>query len=359
MDSAENCVAGDDKMEGVEKGPKIGGAQRKRLADISNLQQSPKPVSQNVKQLPISHTTKEYIEKLQKENMTLMKLLGERTKIIELSGIEIQKLRINLQKVQHQNLQLAQANSQMLAELNSGRERLKALQHELGCKNGLLKVGKIDLEIKAKRLIQNTGNEIGTAERDKVGESSQADRGDLKPSHTSRRRQSKSQSLAPTTVNEVHAKETVENKSRHLRRQSARFKSEEPEPTADLFEIDKAAGPTTVKPVQAKENIGNKRCCLRRQSERFRSAEPERTEELFEIDEAKFPVSARGDDVVHSSGPTSSGISAKEKDEGNTAVRLEAQEIRRSSVGRPLRRAAEKVQSYKEIPVNVKLRRQD
>lgn len=35
-------------------------------------------------------------------------------KIIELSGIEIQKLRINLQKVQHQNLQLAQANSQML-----------------------------------------------------------------------------------------------------------------------------------------------------------------------------------------------------------------------------------------------------
>ncbi|KAB1219011.1 Shugoshin-1 [Morella rubra] len=350
-------------MEGVEKGPKIGGAQRKRLADISNLQQSPKPVSQNVKQLPISHTTKEYIEKLQKENMTLMKLLGERTKIIELSGIEIQKLRINLQKVQHQNLQLAQANSQMLA--------LKALQHELGCKNGLLKVGKIDLEIKAKRLIQNTGNEIGTAERDKVGESSQADRGDLKPSHTSRRRQSKSQSLAPTTVNEVHAKETVENKSRHLRRQSARFKSEEPEPTADLFEIDKAAGPTTVKPVQAKENIGNKRlsilvhdsvrlrCCLRRQSARFRSAEPERTEELFEIDEAKFPVSARGDDVVHSSGPTSSGISAKEKDEGNTAVRLEAQEIRRSSVGRPLRRAAEKVQSYKEIPVNVKLRRQD
>lgn len=72
-----------------------------------------------------------------------------------------------------------------------------------------------------------------------MGESSQADRGDSKPSHTSRRRQSKSQcnshprhfirkfesvpginfffyeldaALAPTTVNEVHAKETVENK---------------------------------------------------------------------------------------------------------------------------------------------------
>lgn len=37
------------------------------------------------------------------------------SKIIELSGIELQKLRINLQKVQQQNLLLAQANSQMLA----------------------------------------------------------------------------------------------------------------------------------------------------------------------------------------------------------------------------------------------------
>lgn len=37
------------------------------------------------------------------------------SKIIELSGIELQKLRINLQKMQQQNSQLAQANSQMLA----------------------------------------------------------------------------------------------------------------------------------------------------------------------------------------------------------------------------------------------------
>ena len=37
------------------------------------------------------------------------------SKIIEFSGIELQKLRINLQKMQQQNLQLAQANSQMLA----------------------------------------------------------------------------------------------------------------------------------------------------------------------------------------------------------------------------------------------------
>jgi predicted nuclease with TOPRIM domain len=74
--------------------------------------------------------------------MTLMKALAHRNKLVELSGIEIQKLRINLRSVQEKNLQLAQANSQMLAELNTNRDRLKDLQHELGCKNALLKVKK-------------------------------------------------------------------------------------------------------------------------------------------------------------------------------------------------------------------------
>ncbi|KAG6669767.1 hypothetical protein CIPAW_01G266600 [Carya illinoinensis] len=331
----ENCVAGDGNAKGMVKGPKIGSAPRKRLADITNLQQQQqlKAVNQDVKQLTISLTTKEYIEKLRKENMTLMKLLVERNKIIELSVIELQKLRINLLKVQQQNLQLAQANSQMLAELNSGKDRLKALQHELGCKNGLLKARKLDLE-------------VGTTKRDEAGELSQADRRDTKPCHTNRRRQSKRQSLAPTTVNQVHAKETVEIKSRNLRRRSTRLKTEEPEPTEDMFEIDDASGPTSLRPVHPKENIGNKRHCLRRQSARFKSEEPEQAEDLFEIEDAKFPVSPVVDDLVHDIGRTRSGL-------------FEAQQMRRSSVGRPLRRAAEKVQSYKETPINVKMRRQE
>ncbi|XP_062156453.1 SHUGOSHIN 2 isoform X2 [Alnus glutinosa] len=510
---SENSVAGDDMTKGVVKGSKIGSAARRKLADISNLQQRPKMVNQEAKQLPISLTTKEYVEKLQKENMTLMKLLAERNKIIELSGIELQKLRINLQKMQQQNLQLAQANSQMLAELNLGKDRLKALQHELGCKNGLLNARKLDLEVKAKRLrCQNTGNEVGTSKCNEAGESSQADKGDYKPCHTNRRRQSKNQSLVPTTAEPVPAKENVENKRLCLRRQSARFKSEESEPTEHLFEIDKASGPTivklvhtkehadkkrrsrrqsarfkseepepnedllcneagessqadkgdyepchtnrrqqsenqslgstTVEPVHAKENVENKRRCLRRQSARSKSEESEPTEDLFEIDkasgptiaklvhikeqgdkkrrhsrrqsarfkseepgpiedlfeidkalgpttlkpvhhakesignkrskseepeqsedffeihDAKFPVSPLIDDSVHETDPMAPALSIKKEDEGNTALSLEAQEIRRSSVGRPLRRAAEKIQSYKEISINVKMRRQ-
>lgn len=360
---SENCVAiaPDDKTKGMVKGSKIGSVPRKRLADISNLQQRPRPVDQEVKKLPVSLTTKEYIEKLQRENLTLMKILADRNKTIELSGMELQKLRLNLQKVQQQNLQLAQANSQMLAELNSGKDRLKALYHELGCKNGLLKARKLE-KVKEKMLIcQDKGNKVGLTECDEAaqaGESSQVDKGDCKPCNTNRRRQSKKQSLGPTTTKPVHAKENVEKK-RCLRRQSSRFNSEEPEPTEDLFEIDKASGPTSLKPVHAEENVGNKRRCLRRQSARFKSIEPEQTEDLFEIDSAKFPVSPVHDDLVHESGQMLSGLSVKEEDEGNTALRFEAQENRRSSVGRPLRRAAEKVQSYKEIPLNIKMRRNE
>lgn len=164
-----------------------------------------------------------------------------------------------------------------------------------------------------------------------------------------------------------------------------------------MFEIDDASGPTSLRPVHPKENIGNKRfvracfialCrlmfpmdfyklsrelkdpqiysnhfsirrCLRRQSARFKSEEPEQAEDLFEIEDAKFPVSPVVDDLVHDIGRTRSGLSAKKEDEGNTSHRFEAQQMRRSSVGRPLRRAAEKVQSYKETPINVKMRRQE
>lgn len=98
---------------------------------------------------------------------------------------------------------------------------------------------------------------------------------------------------------------------------------------------------------------------LRRQSARFKNEEPEVTEEakvtedVSEINDDNFPVSSLCDVVVHESGSTCSLV--KKEDEGNTAVRSEEQEFLRSSI-RPLRRAAEKVKSYKEIPINVKMR---
>ena len=48
---------------------KMDSAQRKKLADISNLQQRFKPTSQDFKRRSTTLTTKEYIEKLHKVYM--------------------------------------------------------------------------------------------------------------------------------------------------------------------------------------------------------------------------------------------------------------------------------------------------
>ncbi|TKW31099.1 hypothetical protein SEVIR_2G082900v4 [Setaria viridis] len=85
-----------------------------------------------------------------KENAKLIHLLTEKTKVIELSRVEMHKLRIALQVSRQQNMQLAQTNSQMLAELNMGKDRIKTLQHELSCTTALLKVKDSELERKNK-----------------------------------------------------------------------------------------------------------------------------------------------------------------------------------------------------------------
>lgn len=60
---------------------------------------------------------------------------------------------------------------------------------------------------------------------------------------------------------------------------------------------------------------------------------------------------------MHECGPTSSVSSLKDETEAAlSAPRSEAQALQTSSV-RPKRQAVEKVQSYKEIPINIKMRR--
>ncbi|KAM3692719.1 hypothetical protein ACB098_08G108500 [Castanea mollissima] len=280
----------------MAKRSSFGSIMRKKLSDITNLQAQGSP-SQDEKQPVISQPDKEFIDKLLKERMTLVKLIAERNKIIELSGAELQKMRVSLQKLQLQNWNLAQSNSQMLAELNLGKDKLKELRHELGCKNALLK---------AKNMVLEEG-EVAAAEQ-----SLHVTNGDDKTCKRSRRRTARSQSMGPSTTHQkVVDKEKVENKRRCLRRQSARFKSQEREPT----------------------------------------------ENLFEIEDAKFLVSQSHENSIQEE-PVPLNSSFKNEEEGDHCVpRNEAQASLRSSIGRPLRKAAEKVQSYKEVPLKCKLRR--
>ncbi|XP_058182021.1 SHUGOSHIN 2-like isoform X2 [Rhododendron vialii] len=385
---SESSLAGEKPKVAKTAKSSFGSAARKKLGDISNLPQRPQSLVQHEKEKFVPNFTKEYIEQLQKENAALVKLLADRNKIIELSGFELQKLRINLQKMQQQNMHLAQANNQMLVELNSGKDRLKALQHELGCRNGLLKARELELEETAKMTAcQEMDNQVhkkdifwaGTSKSEEDRESSEPDRDDNKQCNKNKKQQSKSLSLA--TVKQNQLKEKTGNKSVSLRRQSARFKSEEPEPTEDKFEVrastseeareslepdrddkkqkSKCLIPSTLRPVQLGEKTGNKRVSLRRQSARFKSEEPEDAEDKFEADDAKLPECSLYDDQIPEDGPASMRSSALKDDGGCRSGPNgdDAKELRRPSIGRPSRLAATKVQSYKEIPLKVKMRR--
>ncbi|GMP68592.1 hypothetical protein CsSME_00028155 [Camellia sinensis var. sinensis] len=135
LDSDDSFVGDNPEVEKKAKGS-FESAARKRLGDISNLPQRPKPSTKDEKEQFVSNTTKEYIEHLKK------------------------KLRINFQKMRQQNLQLAQSNSQMLTDLNSEKDRLKVLQHELGSKNALLNAKKLELKEKAEITCQYTDKQV-------------------------------------------------------------------------------------------------------------------------------------------------------------------------------------------------------
>ncbi|KAL3838273.1 hypothetical protein ACJIZ3_022864 [Penstemon smallii] len=299
-------------------------AVRRKLADISNLPQKQRLLIQEEKSQSIPTNTKEYIDQLQKEHMALVKMLAQRNKIIEQSGIELDRLRVNLLKLKEQNHQLALQNSQMLADLNSGKDRLKALQHELGCKNGLLKARKLELEDKApKRICKDADTEEGDSLKECIN--------DVKPRITKRSSQSNGLGCSET----VQSKENAVNKrfSFFITRETSIF------PYVSLF---------------LSFGVFLDRPCVRRQSARFKAAEQKHDEEMHDIDDTKLPKHPLLDNPV----PEKESSSVKNEDnECSSGPGYESQDIGRPSLCRPSRVAAKKVQSYKEIPINVKMRR--
>ncbi|KAL0907976.1 hypothetical protein M5K25_022435 [Dendrobium thyrsiflorum] len=248
----------------------------------------------------------EYIAKLLKENNVLMRALAER-------NTEVQNLRLMVAKLNQQNWQLAQAHSQMLAELNLGKDRLKAAQHELGCTSTALKVKTQDLEEQKKLNKQNKRMQTSTNLEGRIKpveiavETSQL----ASPKRTclpNRKRPQRSQSLAPMPIPNQTTTEEENPRKPHLRRKSIILKAESCVPTEDLFEIE----------------------------------------------DTKFPMCS-GDNKGGGSAPTIPTKSVKIEEE---EVQLTSN-LRRTSLGRPLRRAAEKVNCYKELPLNAKLRRSE
>ncbi|XP_057798864.1 SHUGOSHIN 2-like [Salvia miltiorrhiza] len=303
---AQNASISEDKSKNAA-GLHPHNVVRRKLADISNQPQNRRLLLIQEKSQSIETTTKEYINQLQKENMALVKMLAQKNEIIQHSGIELDRLRVNLLQMHEQNQQLAIANAQILVELNSGKDRLKMLQHELQCKTGLLKARKMNLE----------GRETTTAFGDAGAELIKSQK-DMKSS-----------------------KEDIDDEKPH--------------------ETKKNVQPNGVCPskqAECEDKTENKRPFKPRQSARFNAAEVKRGEDFFETKETIVSVSQSPDNSVREQGSTSE--TALVKNEGSrdgSGSRLQSQQLGRSSLSRPSRAAKQKVQSYMELPLSVKLRR--
>ncbi|KAK4385693.1 hypothetical protein Sango_2693300 [Sesamum angolense] len=109
--------------------------------------------------------------------------------------------------------------------------------------------------------------------------------------------------------------------------------------------------------VQSKEKIEKKRPSVRRQSARFKAAEVKPVEDLFDANDTSILACSLLDEAVAEKGSTSENLPVKVEDnEGSSGHRHESQESGRPSL-RSSRLAAKKVQSYKEKPINIKMRR--
>ncbi|XP_042375428.1 shugoshin-1-like isoform X3 [Zingiber officinale] len=396
--------------EGGDRLPNLVGlsAVRKRLSDITNTASAgtsamASAVIEEGKFMDVS--SKDCVSQLMMENTNLLKLLAEKNKLIELSDIELKKLQNKLHKSNQQNWHLARVNSDMFAELNMRKDRLKALQHELGCMSSLLKIKTSELEEKdnlMKELVDKIGYQLSSIKCEEVEVNASDVLKDKQTSNPNKRRKLKDHSFGSTVLMEQVG--NTDGKSRRSLR-LASIESESCEIREDLLKIDDVILPMSHKKVlegkdegrrslQAKTlplkpgscksleldkidavmpvsqqviSVGKKAVEIRK-SLRRGSSNPMPESHLPKIEDTQFLVFSIKNKDLHvetsdkRDSPTSSSTStsAKISEKQDSSMSSELDELgipKRFSVGRPLRKAAEKVSSYKEINLNVKLRR--
>lgn len=356
----------------------VGAAQKKILADITNKGQ---PKHHPAPPLP-PPSTDVSVDLILKENEMMRKILGQRNVVIESYKAELQKYQSNFQKLRKQNAELALANTQMTREISASRQMVRELQLELACKNGILKAMKLtsmENDHNRAKLIHDIVADESKQSDQKFEEENKGE--EQNKGVAKRKRMSKSQSSAPAVVKQVKS-EKVDSQRCSSRRKSAALKAGKSGSTEDAFEINydashpleslanenestslgskvhdvagqdtESSGPANTEQVLAERNVENKRHSLRRQSALFRPEKPEPAEDFFDTEDPKFEVSNLCDDMSESL-PTASSETSE-----NNACTLDPQVTRRSSIGRPSRRSAVKVVSYREVPINLKMRR--
>lgn len=388
--SVEGVSTNKAKGEKMIQDPPMNSAQRRTLGDITNLPNQKVMLMNhgaNQQQQSLSLSSKEYVEKLQKENMRLMKALTERNAIIERTGSELQKYRINLQMVQAQNLQLSQTNTRILAEIRTSKDQLKALQHELSCKNGVLMARKLPLEPQKLPCTHHDASE----DKDRANASRGAS-GVFHPNGEDHKTASESSDCNSLQINDKANNKRVSGRSSpansevldiigrpgesaqttnmtrrvSLRRQSRRFNIQELGVTENLNGIHDDQEAAAKSGCSASDlSIGSKPEAVELHDTKERTRESRRvssrrqsTEVTSQRDIKVSTDPPLPDGIVEESSQVSSSVSTELKRESkNKPTGDEAEEMRETYAGRPSRQAAGKIKSYKEVSLKDKMRR--
>ncbi|KAL0719627.1 hypothetical protein Bca4012_068951 [Brassica carinata] len=364
------------KGEKMNLEPPMNSAQRRTLGDITNLPSRNVAVNHGAnhqQQQSMSLSSKEYAEKLQKaknENMRLMKALKERNAIIERTGSELQKYRINLQMVQVQNLQLSQTNTRILAEIRTSKDQLKALQHELSCKNGVLMARKLPLEPQKLPCTHHDASE----DKDRANASREASE-TFHPKGEDQKTASESSDGNSMEINEkTNNKRCTEFLAGRvppipkdsLRRQSRRFNIQELGVSENLNGIHDDQEFAAKAGCSASDlSIGSKPEAVELHDTKERTEKTRRVSSRRQATEVKSQKAIKvstdpplHDDIVEESSQVSSSVSVELKIEPeNKQKGDEAEEMREIYAGRPSRQAAVKIKSYKEVSLKDKMRR--
>ncbi|KAF3793501.1 Shugoshin-1 [Nymphaea thermarum] len=296
----------------------------RRLCDITNVAQNVKSTLKDDNMFVFSAAEREIVEKLRKENATMLRAIAERDRIIEIRSLDVQKLKENLVKVTQQNWQLAQSNSQLLAELNIGKDKLKLQQHEFGIMSGMLKAKILELEGQVKKNMSDHSKRSSDSLKESELEKP-------KLPNQNQRRPSRIPSQMSSSTGQAVTRGCTDSK-----RRSSIIKREEPQET----DQSKKTELISQSDLQVDDRMQQEDGSISLSSSPIDGIEPKcavvetKVEEKVEAKEEKEESTMELNKPVEKKSPP-----------------------RRSSMARPARRASQKIVSYKEMPLNTKLRR--
>ncbi|XP_051191539.1 shugoshin-1 isoform X2 [Lolium perenne] len=221
-----------------------------------------------------------------KENARLVQLLAQkdqllaqRNKFIEMSSIEMNKFRSALQASRQQNLNLARANSQITAELNQAKDRLKVLQHELACATIVRKLKGSGLERKSSTANdqlqkQVTSQEVNAAPFELAAV--EAHQADSKATSADVHNSVETQTSIPCSTVLEEALPAKTNKRTSVSRRTSKRKSESCEGIKDTSKVQPSYKPDMQPPESSQHE--DQRNTLRRRSSRLNPGSYEMSE---------------------------------------------------------------------------------